>query len=86
MTREMWQEYDCPIGGDCDIWGDDMLYLGKTFKCIYCTREHAAGVDANVTTMVINDDDEMKFIDLPRDADGLRKLRAEYDKPSTGHK
>lgn len=75
MTREVWQEYDCPVQqADADLFDDQMVYKGQSFHCHWCGGEHVAGVDVWVETFESFQDSTV-HPELPESAEALAKLR-----------
>lgn len=73
MTREVFQEYDCPQGMDFDLDGDRLVYKGQAIQCSGCGQQHIAGVDVTVHTFV-DQGDERTYPDTPESAEDLRRL------------
>lgn len=75
MTREVWQDYDCPLSGiDFDLTDGQMVHEGMRFRCPGCGREHMANVDIEVHTYV-DDGCVVSYPDLPATAEDLQRLR-----------
>lgn len=74
--KEIWQEADCHAG-DVDLMDDEMVYFGKPYMCLRCSVNHEAGIDAKIATYFIDENDDMIYRGLPKDAEELAAWRAE---------
>ncbi len=74
MTREVFQDYDCPGGIDFDLHDDELVYRGQPIQCSGCGGVHLAGIDVEVGTYV-DVDGEREYPDLPETADELQRLK-----------
>ncbi len=74
MTREVWQDYDCPMGVDFDLHGEDMVYRGQSIACAGCGGVHRAGVEVKVGTYV-DVNGLREYPDLPNTPEELQHLK-----------
>jgi len=78
MNLDIWQEMDCPVGADWDLFGDAMLFQGQRFKCPWCNGEHIAGETAVVHTYIVRTEGgPMECLGLPKDAAELAAWKHE---------
>lgn len=76
MSKAIWQEADCPNGSDWDLHGDDLVCDGQTIRCIYCGEQHPASI---AQTYTVDENGEMRCIDMPATPEALAGLRREFD-------